>query len=580
VALTAPAAETLREPASRAGQTPATRGRIPLRVDAPVIRPSQRRAGRDTAVAALLSFRCLWLVLLVASLAATAMCWRQTQARLREAADVTTPDSVMVQTAVWARASGKIYRRLDAPPYTPAVYGPLYYLILIGLSLLTGANFAGLLLASRLFTLACYAGLAVILWRWARRLGLPQPLAVLAPLFALGQIAFLNWNVTTRPDVPAVLASAAAVYAATAAGAPIGRRWSAPIAAGLLAGAAVMLKQTALAAPAAIALWLALHRWWPALAAFAAAAAAIPASLLGALALRGEQLRDLALLHDPYSGWRSAVGILLRKIEQYGPDALWIALALLGAAAAARAVSARRGPRPRGWELLILYFLLAWAWGLLTLGRNSGGAGNYLLEAWAVTALLAAAGVAALRPIWTLTPAAARSLVILWAAVANIAGLMAWHYRASVPLPDQAPLAQVLRGRRVLTDIPYLGVQTRDPAYLDPYLLHTLELAGLWSSRHLAARITAQRFGLVVLDISGGRANTRFRGLTRYDRRTIAALRQAYLPYCVRGVSPQRGAAAVFLPAGRRPPADLAGALRGADCRPALTAIPFFPATP
>ncbi|MGH9534706.1 MAG: hypothetical protein ACRD2E_07595 [Terriglobales bacterium] len=522
----------------------------------------------------MLSFRALWLLLAVGALLGAGFCLRQSLPRLRQAADITTPDSVMVQTAIWARQSGAIYHSASRPPFTPAVYGPLYYLILIGLSYGTGVGFAALAFAGRLFTLGCFLAVAAVLWLWARRLGLPRWLALLAPLFLLSQIAFLRWDITTRPDLAALLASAAAVYVATALGHPAPRGLGPALLAGLLAGAAVMLKQSALAAPGAIALWLALRRLWPALAVFIGAAVAFGVALLGGLALQGERLADLGLLQHPYPGWATGLGVLLRQFTYYVPDALLLALALLGAAAAVRAARRSHGPLPAGWGLLVLYFVFAWAWGLLALCLNSGGGGNYLVAAWAATALLAAAGLAALRPVWTASPAAARSLILLWVAATSAAGLVTWHHRAVRKLADQAPLAALLRHDRVLTDVPYLGVHSRHPEYLDPYLLRTLELSHRWSSRRLARQITARRFDLVLLDIGGGRANTLYRGLTRFDRRTLAALRRAYAPYCLRDT------VAVLLPAPPRPTPALAGALRAAGCRPVQSVVRFFPPQP
>lgn len=563
-------------------------------MDAPTLGPRPHRLWRAPA-AAFLSFRCLWWVLFASACLGALFCLRQSLPRLRQAADITTPDSVMVQTAIWARQTGIIYRPASVPPFTPAVYGPLYYLALIGLSYFTGATFAPLLLAGRLFTFACFAGLALLLWFWARRLRLPRALAALAPAFLVSQIAFVHWDITTRPDLAAILAAVAAVYAATFT-ARHPPRLTPAILAGLFAATAILLKQSTLAAPAAIVLWFAARRRWPQLMAFAATAIAVCAAVLGALLLHGERVRDLALLQHPYASWSTGLGIMMRQFSRFTPDALLLALALLGLAAAWRSAgSAAQSPsspagatplsssrlpasgRPRlssGWSLAILYFLLAWAWGLLTLCLNSGGGGNYLLAGWTATALLAAAGVAALRPVWPATPAAARSLLVVWAIAATAAGLITWHHRAGLKIAGLAPLAAIVAHRRVLTDVPYIGVHSRRPEYLDPYLLRTLELTGRWHSHPLVQQIQHRRFALVLLDIGGGRANTRYRGLTRYDRPTLAALRRFYRPYCVRHT------VAVLLPANAPPAAALAAALHRAGCRPALGPLLFFPPAP
>lgn len=589
-------------------------------MDAPILGPRPHRPPLANALTVLVSFRCLCWVLFTVAALGTLFCLRQALPRLRQAADITTPDSVMVQTGLWARHGGIIYHAAAQPPYTPAVYGPLYYLVLIGLSYLTGPALAPLLFAGRLFTFVCFAALGVLLWFWARRLGLPRGLALLAPGFLGSQIAFVQWNITTRPDVCALLAGAAAVYAASfavpphpAKSAPRGRwghghggwgvgAWDGEpltlaILAGLLAATGVLLKQSTLAAPAAIALWFGLRQRWRALAAFAAAGIALIAAVLGALLLHGERLTDLALLQHTYHSWSTALGIALRQLAGFGPDALLLALALAAIAVGWRTVRWNVEPpgrHPAGWGvgtemragglvpaaaqgawvLAVGYFFLSWAWGLLTLGLNSGGGGNYLLVGWATTALLAAAGAATLRPVWAATPATVRAVMILWAASVAAAGLVTWHHCAGLKPANLAPLAALVAHRRVLTDVPYIGVHSQQPEYLDPYLLRTLELTGRWNSGGLVAQIEQHRFALILLDIAHDQANIRYRGLTRYDRRTVAAMRQAYRSYCVRKTI------AVYLPGKDPPSLVLATALRRAGCRPALAPVGFTPAAP
>src|SRR5689334_9415276 len=70
--------------------------------------------------------------------------------------DNTFPESAVVQTAIWAKQTGRIYPGLDASPYTPAPYGPLFY---VGLTVLAKAgnfNFDGLLVAGRVLSFAVY----------------------------------------------------------------------------------------------------------------------------------------------------------------------------------------------------------------------------------------------------------------------------------------------------------------------------------------------------------------------------------------------------------------------------------------
>src|SRR5215467_217502 len=83
--------------------------------------------------------------------------------------DSTFPESAVVQTALWAKASGRIYPALDQSPYTPAPYGPLFYASLTMVAKVLGGDVDRLLVMGRLITVASFLLLLFATYRWGKR---------------------------------------------------------------------------------------------------------------------------------------------------------------------------------------------------------------------------------------------------------------------------------------------------------------------------------------------------------------------------------------------------------------------------
>jgi hypothetical protein len=118
--------------------------------------------------------------------------------------DNTYPESAVVQTAMWAKTSGRIYPALDGSPYTPAPYGPLFYVALTTLAKLGNMNFYSLLISGRIVSFAVYLLIVAAAYSWNRR-HMQGVLALLGPVLILSQVDFVDWNVTVRPDLPALV---------------------------------------------------------------------------------------------------------------------------------------------------------------------------------------------------------------------------------------------------------------------------------------------------------------------------------------------------------------------------------------
>src|SRR5205823_3737238 len=123
-------------------------------------------------------------------------------------------------------------------------------------------------------------------------------------------------------------------------------------------------------------------------------------------------------------------------------------------------------------KLNTLYFALVWLFGFYT-AMAPGANVNALLEAWVLTAMLAALAVNRLVESWTEMPVPAKATVLLlWVSIAAVS-VDVWRVLISMHPPNMyAQLAQGIESHRVLSDIPYVAAHGRQPELLDPSVNH------------------------------------------------------------------------------------------------------------
>jgi hypothetical protein len=267
---------------------------------------------------------------------------------------------------------------LYPPPHEDGFFGgtrfmPLFFVAHGGLALLTDE----LLVSGKVLTYASAAGLVALLLVLLRRRGTPWPLSI-----GLAGALVASWAATStvfgiRGDSLAVLLQLGAV-AVLAERVTSGRAASA----GLLSGLALFVKLSALWAPAAVVVWLALtsrRALLPFLGAFAATAGLLFALVESLSSGRfSENLREFAFAG---SGGESALQGARRLYELALRDqrSLWPIL-LLAAAAALIALAQRPG----------VYELAFVAAGgiLLVVLRDLGAYENHLLDVSVLAALV------------------------------------------------------------------------------------------------------------------------------------------------------------------------------------------------
>lgn len=437
--------------------------------------------------------------------------------------DNTYPESAVVQTAMWAKTSGRIYPALDRSPYTPAPYGPLFYVALTALARLGNLNFYSLLIAGRTVSLAVYLLIVAAAFLWERR-HMQRVLALLAPALILTQVDFVDWNVTVRPDLAALGLTMAALMLVSSRQ----LSWKKIAAAGLLCGLAGVIKQSFIALPLAALIWLLWSRRLKWACIFAGATALAGGSVMVLLTLKHEPFLNEMLLarYSPLS-FSAAVQLLKADLVQYPLQAVLLGLAWLGL---------KNVPAGEDFNLrrfMICYFALAWLMGFYT-AMAPGASTNAFLESWVLSALLAPLAFAKIADYWLSVPVGTRGLLlVLWLSIALVT-LDRWRVIMSSRNADLQKVAQLAQGRRVLTDFPYVAAHSLQPEMLDPSVNHYLELGGHWSSQPVLNELRAGEFDYVIIGENNG-APRSWRGLTLFSGSILREVEKDYQPLCRSG---------------------------------------------
>jgi hypothetical protein len=470
--------------------------------------------------------------------------------------DSTFPESAVAQTALWAKASGRIYPALEQTPYTPAPYGPLFYAGLTTVAKVIGGDIDRLLVVGRLATFSAFLLLLFATYRWGKRQMLAGAIAFAAPLLLMSQIDFEAWNATVRPDLAALLLTFAAFFVLTTA--PVS--WRRALLAGCLCGLAGLLKQSFIALPLTGLLWLFTTRQRRAALAFLAGMVAIAIAVFLPLALRHEPFVHEMLLarYSPISFFE-AVRLVKTDFLTFPGQIVLLGLGLLGLAR-----MNANAPAPR--SLVTTYFFLAWAANFYT-AMAPGASMNAFLEAWVITSVCAPFALRDLLQNWEHTAATVRAVVLLLWITVMVLDLNYWRTVLSVhPPAEYGKLAQIVAGRRVLSDVPYVVAHGERPELLDPSVNHYLEIARQWSPKPLVDDLQRGSFDYVIVGLNGRRAR-QWRGLTLFSPSILAQIEAGYRPLCV------SERVAVYVPR-TRAVADRTEDLKKAGCQPVLPSDP------
>jgi hypothetical protein len=173
-------------------------------------------------------------------------------------------------------ASEPLYQRLDQPPFTVTAYTPLYYALAAALQAIVGQSFASGRIISYLACLATALFIGCITWGFARSV---WP-ALLAALMFVG-LTFpgtVPWFAMYRVDLLAEALAFGAILVLTR-----GTTERYVLAASVLAGLALLTKQSFVAATASCVVWLAISHRRRAALQFAAISLGLPLAICAGL---------------------------------------------------------------------------------------------------------------------------------------------------------------------------------------------------------------------------------------------------------------------------------------------------------
>lgn len=465
-------------------------------------------------------------------------------------------DSYILWDTLHFLRTGVIYRDLSQPPYLPAQYSPLVYMLYAIPAGISGVNsfFGPRLLAFAVFVLCIAVVVSMV-----REL-VPVRSAWLWGLLLAGSIRSMEmWPLQIRGDFPGILFALISIRLLM-----VRSSWVALLLAGLCAGLAFQFKITYVAALAAGALWLLLRRQFKGLGIFLAAGGLTSVGLYLIFWLwEPRMISQMLALAPGIPDVKGCLKLALSAAKE--PVAL---LALPGLPL----VVSRRWPR---WMLVVLYVSFSAIVGGFA-DIQAGGNINYFFEPLFALTPLAVFGIYNLihwcRPRSGLALLATGLLLIQF-----VFPTSAFEMRSQLaeinPRPVISRLAvnksnaefrrleAALRGRHIFTTIPRIALLDPEPVLLEPYLLTYSRRLGKFDPQPYIQKIRHDEFDVI---LTGVGQTLNWRGIRFLDDGVRAAIFSAYKPACII----KQEEVSVYLPRMRPADAALLTSLRQAGCVP------------
>jgi hypothetical protein len=426
-------------------------------------------------------------------------------------------DSYILYDALHFQETGVIYRDLSQPPYLPAIYSPLVYMLYsvpgrIG-------TFSNPFVGPRLIAITAFLLCVAVVISIARTL-VPAHYAWLwGLLLATSIISMQEWILLIRGDFPGIFFSLLALRLLLA------RNRYATLFAGLSAGFAMQFKITFVTALAAGFLWLLCRKRRRELAVFVAAGILMFAGPYLLFWAREPRMPSQILALSP--GIKDVLGCLKLIYDAVKEPVVPLALV------AFPLVVSVACPR---WALLILFaslsFLLS---GFADL--QAGGNINYFFEA-----------------LFALVPAAVLGVVLLTQWARRRIGLALFLSALVVIylLPSKAQelyrtvqsqgdaiksrndtfriVQNMLQGRHIFTTVPRLAIMDSVPVLMEPLQASYLQRLGKFDPEPIIQRIRGSEFDLVITEIPV----RSWRGIV-LSPDIHRAIEASYRPQCVLG---------------------------------------------
>ena len=474
--------------------------------------------------------------------------------------NTTYPESAVVQNALLAAHDGHLYRPLTQAPFTPTLYGPLYYGVLAAIARVGSLDHQGLLEAGRTLSFAAFLGIALLLYALARRAGLAPLYALLATAFfaALQDTSPLNMSV--RPDMLALSLALSGLYLFTKSEEGHSQDTPSPSTlafAGLCFGAAVMVKQSFIAAPTAALIMLLTRKHLRAAVTLTATVVAVAFTCVMVPLLHGDSFfANLGALSHTVTDLHGEIEFLLYELFYPGIHAPLLLCAVPGV------VWAFRQPALR---TMVIYFAITWPLAVL-IGMHAGASVNVLLEPWTLCSLFAAFGARWLWEQGGVLACAMLAATILICAAHPSTGLNTVNAQAINEMPSLARYERLVAGRKVLADDPYLAAHSAEPIMLDIYESSILEQSGYWNPQPLLQQINAQKFEVVMITVQNRYIRV-YRGVPFLSASIYGAITSHYSVKCHLVKAPGYAEFAVLTPNDKPMSTELVMQLQQAGCK-------------
>ncbi len=459
-----------------------------------------------------------------------------------EPGEVAFGEAILYDHAARILRGEPLYQPVGLPPYTIAAYTPVYYAAAAVLQAIAGPGFA----PGRLLSIVAAVVAVGLVGRFTADVTESPRAGLLASVvfLALGFPGRYPWWSLFKEDILGVALTLGAVVLLYRTKQPGSRAL-----AGLVAGLAILTKQTFVAAAAAGVVWL----WWTdrrGVAAFALSVAATVVAVAAFLELTtGAFLANTVLANAvPFTWDVFALNASTMLRYQWGP--------LLLAAIAVGSLLRQR--RPAG-KLAALYWLASFV-PLVGLAR-AGSNHNYWIELAGASAVLAAAILWGVLRGGATHRAEAGALVAWLALGGTVLGVLPLYRSSAVPIlsvarsipnPAQsaaleAVVARVRRdpGETLADPLDVVALAGRTVQF-EPYFFSILYSEGQWSPDPLIREICSGSIDLLVLDSpleSSGRGT--YHGYAYWPAPVLETLRERMV------LEAQAGGRYVYVRSGR-----------------------------
>ena len=425
-------------------------------------------------------------------------------------------DSYILYDVLHFQKTGIIYRDLSRPPYQPAQYSPLVYILysIPGRIVHSRNPF----MAPRLMVITAFLLCIGIATSIVRTLIATRHAWVWGILLPFSTRSMSSWILQLRADFPGIVLSLLSIRLLLS-----DVRWAVPLA-GVCAGFAKQLKITFIAAAVAGALWLLAQRRWKDFVRFA-----VPGCLFSVGPYLLYSLREPRMFGQIFAlspGIRNVTGNL--GLMDKAVLELLLLLALPGLAS----IQWRTWPKE---TLVVLFAATSFAVAGLT-DMQAGGNINYYFELFFAVVPIAVLGVFRLMEL-------ARRTVVLGLALTSVLVIHSLApalltLNANVGLPQNGwidssnaeleQLEHTLTGYRFFSTVPRLALLDPEPPLIEPYLLAYMRRLGKVDLGPFVEPIRQIEYDVVITSASP----VSFRGISHVDPTLREAIAGSYRPHC------------------------------------------------